>query len=68
MVQRCRHLQWVPGAVSLALRLITGRSSFARITVQQYEGESTNKWDMTKLPWLGGSWPDLVVDDGWVRW
>jgi len=29
---------------------LTGRTSFHRITVQQYEGESTNKWDMTKLP------------------
>lgn len=29
---------------------MTGRSNFNRITVQQYEGESTNKWDMTKLP------------------
>eukprot|EP00435_Cladocopium_sp_Y103_P010207 s2926_g2.t1 len=29
---------------------MTGRSTFDRITVRQYEGESTNKWDMTKLP------------------
>eukprot|EP00434_Breviolum_minutum_P014721 symbB.v1.2.012980.t2/scaffold908.1/size153097/13 len=29
---------------------LTGRTSFHRITVQQHEGESTNKWDMTKLP------------------
>ncbi|CAJ1435116.1 unnamed protein product [Effrenium voratum] len=27
-----------------------GRAAFARITVHQYEGESTSKWEMMKLP------------------
>lgn len=34
---------------------MTGRSNFDRISVQQYEGESTNKWDMTKLPLASAS-------------
>lgn len=28
----------------------SGRTQYARITVHQYEGESTSKWEMVKLP------------------
>ena len=58
--------QWFLPLRCLQFRKMTGRSNFNRITVQQYEGESTNKCDMTKLPCHGEVWSWKNV--GYCKW
>ena len=45
--------RWHHAAHPLSSRKTSGRTQYARITVHQYEGESTSKWEMVKLPFLG---------------